>query len=465
MAEFAPKLAVFKEVKVFPFDGSTEQDITGIVTKLEFTQSISSSAWFGSMDVMDTTGLLEQKNFKIRGEEKLTFEVHTYDGKMEDPLEINARVISVTGLQISENLTGVKFTLNFMSSISYSAGLRRIRDSYTDLKASEIAERIFKKYYGNGRLVEDTSAPNERIPFDTKKFRTTDLGSKGVRKPFYVQPTEGTMRVVMPNFPPSDAMRFLSERSFSSTAPSCSYRFFETFTGFWYVTDEFLIQHGLENSQTIEEFAYNAQNSQEGDKPELQVSTFRHFSNPSRVNTVSDLKSGGYKNKVIEIDLGRRRARNIDYDYRNDANYIDMSGNKSSLKSDPHTEDFIEETFTDENARRFLVYKDYYDDKGASLRSQQYYPNIIQNRIAYQHHLGQTVVNATLNASRLDLRPGKIIKVRVPKITVENRPDAPYNEQLSGNYLITSISHQLVDDNMETNVTLAKYGWSGDYRE
>lgn len=463
MAEFNPTYAVWKNIVVTPHDGNAEEDITKLCTRLDFTQSINSSAWTGSMRILDSSGLLEGKGFKLRGEEKLTFEVETYDGKMEDPLQITAQILSITEVSPLENLSGVTFTINFISKISYTAGLRRVREAFIDLPASEIAEKIFKKYYANGRLVEDTSAPNEIIPFNAKKFRTTDLGSRQ-RKPFYIQPTEGVMQCVIPNLPPSDAINFLTQRSFSQSSPSCSFRFFETLTGYWFVTDEFMIQHGLENNQTIEEFSYNVQNSQDGQDAELQVKSFKAFKNPSRVNTATDLHSGGYRNKVIEVDLGRRRARNIDYDYIEDADYVDMSGQKTSLRNVPHTEEYIRETFTDENARRMLVFKDWYDENGQTLRSNQHYPEILQNRSVYTHHLGQTIVSVSLNASRLDLRPGKIISVRLPKFTIASTPDSPYNDELSGNYLIVSISHSLQDDVMTTNASLAKYGWSGEYR-
>lgn len=459
--DFNPTYAVFKDVVIESFDGNAKEDITGLVTQLTFTQSINASAWTGSMRVLDSTGTLEHKNFRIRGEEKLSFSVETFDGKMSDPLELEAQIISVTNVKPTENLTGVMFDINFMSRISYETGRRRVRQSFVDLKASEIVEKVFKKYYGNGRLAEVSPSQDEVIPFETKKFRTTDLGN-GIRIPFYIQPTEGVMRAVIPNLPPSDTMNFLAQRSYSQNSPSCTFRFFETFTGFWFVTDEFLIQHGVQNSQTIEEFAYNAVNSQDSQQAELQTNTFRSFSNPVRVNTPTDIFSGAYRSRVIEVDLSRRRARNIDFNFVEDGNYYTMEGNRISPRNVDgamvHSREFAEETFTDENAKRFIVFKDYYDENGQTLRSNQHYPEILQNRAAYTHHLGQTNVQAELNASRLDLRPGKIINVKVPKFTIEQTPDSPYSDYLSGNYLIVSITHQLVDNVMATNVTLTKYG-------
>lgn len=465
MSDFNPSYAVWKDVVVESFDDSSREDITGLCTQLTFMQSINATAWTGSFRIVDSTGLLEKKNFKFRGEEKLSFTVETFDGKMENPLEVEAQVISITNVRPTENLTGVLFDINFMSRISYGAGKRRVRQSFHDLRADEIVHNIFKKFYGNNRLVEDGPAEGEVIPFDATKYRTTDLGN-GIRVPFYIQPTEGLMRSVVPNLPPSDAITMFAQRSFSQNSPSCTFRFFETFTGFWFVTDEFLIQHGVQNSQTIEEFAYNAVNSQDSQQTKLQTNTFKTFSNPQRVSTPKDIFSGGYRSKVIEVDLGRRRARNIDFNFVEDANYYTMEGERISSRNVTdamlHSREFAEETFTDENARRMLVFKDYYDDSGQTLRANQHHPEILQNRAAYSHHISQTTVNAELNASRLDLRPGKIINVKVPKFTIEQTPDDPYNDYLSGNYLIVTITHQLIDNIMTTNMTLTKYGIGGE---
>lgn len=460
MTDFNPSYAVVKSAIIESHDGFAKLDLAAIDYKLELMQSINMSAWSGVLSVYDTTGTLENKGFKIRGEEKLTLTIESFDLKQDAPLELVCQVISVTNVHPTPALTGVTFDLNFVSEMSFKAGKRRIRESFSNLRADEIAERIFKKYYGK---IKPKTDQGEILPFNSRKFLTSEQSSLQ-RKPFYIQESEGAMQPVIPNLMPADAMDFLAQRSFSKNSPSCTYRFYETFKGFYYVTNEWLIKYGLDNFQTIEEFAYNAQNSQDAKETELQTNTFKTFSNPSRVNTVSDINEGAYKNMVIEVDLGRRRAKNIKYDYLKDAKYIDMSGNKTSVETLPHTEGFIEETFTEENAKRYIVFKDYYDETGGTLRANQHFPEILQNRSVYGHHLGQTVVQAEL-VGRLDLEPGKIIKVKVPSFTITQNPESPYNAQLSGNYIIVSITHQLVDDKLNTGLVLAKYDWSGDYKE
>lgn len=460
MADFNPSYATVKSAIITSHDGTGEVDLKGVFFGLSLTQTINSSAWFGKLSILDSTGMLENEGFKIRGEETLVLTVESYDLKLAEPLELHCQVISVDNVVPTENLSGVSFDLNFVSAFSYKVGKRRVRQSFKDLRGDEIAERIFKKFYGK---VREKNQAGEVLPFEAKKYITTEQ-PVSERRNFTIQPTEGSMRAVIPNLMPADAMNFLAARSFSSNSPSCTFRFFETFKGFYFVTDEFLIRYGIDNQGTIEEFAYNAQNSQDSQQRELQTNTFRSFKNPTRVNTAADIASGAYRNTVIEVDLGRRRARNINYNYVEDANYLDMTGRRTTLINNPHTEPFIEETFTEENAKRFIVFKDYYDESGETLRANQHFPEIVQNRNVYAHHLGQTVVEATL-VGRLDLEPGKIIKVKVPAFTIVQNPDNPYNKQLSGNYMIVSISHQIKDDVLNTNMTLAKYSWSGDYQE
>lgn len=461
MADFNPSYAIAK-VEIESFNGDQLLDLSGITTQFELSQSINSDSWSGMIKCVDSTGMLENNTFKLRGEETLTLTLETYDLKLEEPIELKCHVLSVTDVVPTENLTGLAFQLNFISKLSYEAGKRRVRESFKDMKASECARTVFQKYYSKlSASGSSTIKRREELPFDSKKFEIRN--SKG--RHFYLQPSEGRMRAVMPSLTPSDAMNFLSQRSFSKNSPSCSYRFFETINGFFYVTDEFLVKRGMDNTRDVEVFAFNAMNSQDpNDGTEIQTNTLTSFTQGQRVDTASDLVGGAYRNKVYEVDFTRRRVNVTNYDYVKDVDYIDMSGKKATVRTSPHTEEFINETFTEENARRFLVFKDYYDEDGETLRADQHFKEILVNRTVYGAHLGRTVVQASL-VGRLDITPGKLISVKVPKFTIEQSPEDPYNQQLSGNYLVLSTSHQLKNDIMNTNIVLAKYDWSGDFRE
>lgn len=461
MSEFNPSYGSWKTVIVKSHDGTGQMDITGMVTDVSILQSMGSPVYTGHIGVLDTMGLLENEAFKIRGEESLELVLETKDLKeSRGPnglVEIRAQVLSVENIQVMENGTGVHYTLKFISESSYKVGKRRIREPFQDKKASEIVESIFKKYFYRLSKVR-RSGDTESIPFSGTKYQL--VGTDG--RHFYLQPTEGQLRCLIPNMEPTTAMKFLSNRSFSKESPSCSFRFFETIDGYFYVTDEFLVRRGTENTEIVEEFSFNPLNSMDPSVPEMSTNTFQTFRIPSRVDTGSDMKSGAYKSQVHEIDLTRRRAVVKSFDYLDNAKYFDMSGKRVKPKEGRHSESFIRDTFNDENALRYIVYKDYYDTSGPTLRSNQYFTEIIQNQTMYSTHLMNTMVTATITG-RMDLRPGNLISVRVPSFKIQTNPESPYNEQLSGNYLIYSVGSSFKENILNTTLTLIKYDWSGSY--
>lgn len=456
MSEFNPSKAIIEEAIIQSYDEKAQLDISGLSIKLSLDSSIDSVAYQGTIQIFDSLGLLENSEFKIRGEEKLKLVIQTYDLKDVEPLQLNVQVYKISGVQPSEANDALVYTLHFISQLSYKASQRRIRSSYSNVTASEIAKDIFSKYFG--KIREGNGQQREEIPFGGKKFIITNSRNRF----FYLQPSVGSLRAIIPNYIPTEAMVFIASKSYSTESPSCTYRFFETYNSFFYVTDEFLIERGNLNDEEVETFSYNPFNTLDPISPELQTSTFETFQNPSRVDTGSDIFSGGYKNKIIEVDLTRRRVRNLNFDYTKDAKYITMDGKQSSKKGEIHTPDFIKDTFTEENAKRFLLYKDYYDDKQGTLRANQYYPEIISNRLSYGHHLNNTTVTASLKG-RLDIRPGDIIKVLVPQFVAAQNEKVQYNEQLSGKYLIRGVSHNIEENILTTSLTLVKFDWSGQY--
>lgn len=124
MADFNPSYAIAK-VEIESFNGDQLLDLTGITTQFELSQSINADSWSGSIKCVDSTGMLENNTFKLRGEETLTLTLETYDLKLEEPIELKCHVLSVTDVVPIENLTGIYFQLNFISKLSYEAGKRR----------------------------------------------------------------------------------------------------------------------------------------------------------------------------------------------------------------------------------------------------------------------------------------------------------------------------------------------------
>jgi hypothetical protein len=258
-------------------------------------------------------------------------------------------------------------------------------------------------------------------------------------------------------------MYFLASRGFSTESTSCSYRFFETLEGYFFVTDEFLIQRSVnagENSdKRVIPLKYDPVVSKDPRNSLEQIITLETFQNQKRVDSAEDLYSGGYFNKVVEVDLLRRQTREVTFNYSANADFVDMSGQRTDGTSTIHTQEYMNSIFTRENARDFILYRDYTTtgDLPSQINGEQFITEIVGRRVAYNHHLNNTAVSASIKG-RFDIMAGDIVNLEIPDFTNNDRKER--NRQLSGNYLVHTVVQEMEYDVLNTNMKLVKYDWS-----
>jgi hypothetical protein len=177
-----------------------------------------------------------------------------------------------------------------------------------------------------------------------------------------------------------------------------------------------------------------------------------------RVNTIVDLYSGAYKSNVIEVDLVKKVVTNKRYDYKTEKNkFLTVINNKETR--DVHTDEFARNYFTEENERRYLLFKDYNstDDIPGQLRGEQFLADATNFRMSYRHHLNNTIVHATV-PGRLDISAGDIVRLVIPEFN--SASDRGAHPILSGIYMVSSCINVFNMDVHETNMKLLKYDWN-----
>lgn len=472
MAEqpFNPSKAILINARILPYSASSQVynwiDILPMVTGVNLSQSIDQNAFRGSLRIHDRIGLLEgalasstgtRDLEPLRGEERLDLTIKCFDNGTEVSLAL--QIYKIDSISPTNNLDGKEFVIHFISAISFEALKRRVIEPFTDKKGSEIVKNMFEKYFSKVGSAS-TYQPDlfETLPFDAQKY---GLSGDKLRN-LYIQPTEGLLRVIIPNLTSTGAMNFISRKSYSKKSPSCMFRFFETVEGYYFVTDEWLTERGNKNKDRIIELDYNPFGTMDPRDPEVQIKTIEQFDNPVRVDTASDLVSGGYVNELMEIDIVNRDFKSYFFDYINTPTFYDMGGGQKTSQrvseSDVHTKDFILDTFTKENARKFMVVRDF-KSQGNTLRGDQHFTEIVTRRIAYSHHINRTPVNIKVKG-RLDIVPGKIINVNIPSLAGMNAKSRNVHEQLAGKYLVYATEHNISNDILETNIKLLKFDWS-----
>jgi len=434
------------------FDLTKRRSIANLITAFSISQSIESTSYRGTIRLLDNVGLLSA--FPLRGEERLILKIDP--GNQLGEIDLELQIYRIDNVNASETNDGVSYIAHFVSFSTYIAGRRKIIASYQRDSASQVVRKIFETYFSqvSTRLI---SAP-VTLPFATLKFVLND------RQDLYVQPTVGLSDWLIPNYTPQEAMYFLMTRAYGGNETrSSSYRFFETLDGYHFVTDEFLIERSVNNDRydgkQIKTLIYNPVTSQDPRNVTDQIFNIERLENQKRVDSAEDLHSGGYYNKVVEIDLLRRTLNTVEFNYIVDDGFIDTNGTRTNGQSSIHTDEYIRQSFTQENARAFNLYRDYTRNGAnpSALNSEQHLAEIVSRRVAYQHHLNNTVVNASLKG-RMDILPGDIVNIETADFThFETRGR---NQQLSGNYLVHSVNVEMEHEILNTVLKLVKYDWS-----
>lgn len=435
------------------FDNTRSSNITDIVTAFSISQSIDNTSWRASIRVLDTVGLMSE--FPLRGEERILIRIDPGNGIGERTIE--GQVYRIDNVNVTETNDGVSYVIHFVSLTTFLASRRKIIRSFPSDSANNVAQKIFNEFFeqiGSGSLSIIPSA----FEFAVRRYQI-----RGNRS-FFVQPTVGLHDWIIPRYTPFEAMYFLASRSYSENSPSCSFRFFETLEGYYFVTDEFLIERsvraGENDDKQVIPLKYDPFVSKDPRNSIDQITTLETFQNEKRVDSGDDLFSGGYYNIVTEIDLLRRSIVPYEFQYTQHANFVDMTGRKTDGTSTIHTPEYMRDTFTRENAKDFILYRDYTraGDLPSAINGEQYIRRIVSNRVAYSHHLNNTAVTATIKG-RFDIMAGDIVSLEIPEFT-NREVDKDRNKQLSGNYLVHTVVQEMEHEVLNTIMKLVKYDWS-----
>lgn len=451
--QFNPGSADIEEAIMKSSDGSSEQNITAQIVSFSLSQSMDSASYTGTLTLLDSINLLE--GFPIRAEESIDLRIVGYDKNTK--LNLKVQVYKIDEITVSESAGSILFTINFVSAISYKASTRRVIGAFQRKSMDQIARSIFSKYY--------SPLNSERIGLDenNRTFAYTAYRKVITEEPdrnFILQTTVNMTDMVIPSHIPEQAMNYLCGVAFQPETPSSSWKFFETLDNYYFATDEFFIKTA--NRNDLINLFYSPASSVDPRFRDHQVNRIEELTVLNKgLDTIDDLYAGAYKNKTLEIDLVRRTTRTTVWSYDQNANYIDMSGNLVDKSIDTHTSAFRDKTFTDENARDFIVFKDYQSngDIPSPLHTNRFLPQIVGNKVSYNHHLTKTVLSAKMKG-RLDLRPGMIVNLDIQQLN--NISGVPgLNTTMSGKYLINTVNHKRDDSGtLHCGLKLYKFGWS-----
>jgi hypothetical protein len=453
MSDFNPSVCEIQKAEIISYNNTTKRDITSnFIGRFEINQSMDAVAYSGWLFVVDTIGILD--GLPIRGEETLNLWLKGMDLGTE--VRLSTRIHKVSDITPTQSSNGVTYKLHFVSKTTFNSTTKRVTEAHVDT-VSTMAYKMFNSYYaklGFGTSKRDNDG-KKLLPFNSYRYPIIDEPTRQ----FIVQPTYPSTNLIIPRLTPSEAMFFVAARAYNPDTPSQTFRFFETLENYYFCTDEYFLK-GITAEDVVPMYyapivSYDAVNA----AGQLnRIETLHVLS--KGIDTSTDLFSGSYRNEVVEIDFIRRRLDISKFNY-DDARYIDMTGTTKSISNNPHTEQFRKDTFTENNARRFMIFRNYtrQGDMASTLRADEKLAEIVHNRVSYYHHLNNTSVMAGLKG-RLDIRPGMIVDLQIKNLDGISATIG-INQTMSGRYLVQSTMHSRDDEGtLNTMLKMAKFDWS-----
>lgn len=440
-----------------------ETDIKNLITAINISESTHATDMHISMRVYDTIGVLE--NYPLIGEERLYLTVREEITNVT--IELDLFLTRVSNVTPHPSGNGVSYILDLMTSSTFKANCRKVVAPFKNL-ASEICKDIFDQNYNKLASAVSGNSTEDKLSRElmevvggggSSKYEILSIEGEKSRS-LTIEQSDIELQCVIPSLRSNEAMTFIANKAVNQTSSkSSSYKFFETKKGYIFATDELLIRQAIkkEDSKSVKKFTYN--NSYDY-KPEFVVDQAQKIKNIeilTYVDTMSDLYSGAYKSRFIELDVVYGRALTVEFDASDAKNLFGGMGTASSVNNgERHTPEFISTIFMPENAIEIFRVKDYDSINNAQLPGEQMIGEKYLRSNSYETRLNSTQLRCTVDG-RLDLSVGDVVDLIIPEMTTNEKKEM--SKKFAGKYLIRELTQQIEAKKLETSFIMVKYGW------
>lgn len=405
-------------------------DILGLVPSFEIIESIQNDSLRGSALVIDSAGVLEK--LPIRGEEHIVIEVEDALGNTKT---YQMFLYKVDNIRPASQERAVSYTIYFTSFQRWMAGRNRIIESFS-LSPSTIVDKIYKDHY------EIRTANGKRVDKLTK--------------PLDVETINGSIAVTIPNMTPMRAMNFIANRTFSYMVGSSNYRFYETSDVFRFKSDEQTYRDAIKNREEIKKFTsgYITRDPQQVGLDD-HMANLETFMVSKSIDSAADQINGSYASRGYIMDLNKGEVFPYDFDWDEAKK---MMAENSGRWVDRHSDGFIKEHLQVPNQLNFYIVQTYDPQNPASGMGDQKYPQIAASKTAYLNQIRALTV-ISKGHGRLDVTCGDVIDVTIKEFVTDTSETAKENKQLSGEYIVDTVTKVFDKETATNNYVLIKKGF------
>lgn len=391
-------------------------DIKGITHTIQVTEDIFSHNIVGSVIVYDTQDV--RSILPLTGLERLSLKFNTPGLSGYNYTEDNGvpfQIYKVDGVRRDDQSNhGQFYKIYFCSPEMYNNSVATVSRAYAGPIEDGIEDILRSSKYLNSQ------------------------------KPFFVEPTKTNAKYVIPSMKPYKAINFLNSQAVSGAYNNAGYLFYETSKGFHLRSLESMLAMGGSamrparwNYQTQIVTVQDTNRSEVKDiERRLQTAIKYEFDKP--VDTLANIQSGLYANRLVVHDAFNKTITTHDYNYKDEfaKSFHLEETNNNQILPDAQLNDTGNTLFDYPNAKKMVmtetskVHNDY---------------EFVPVKDTLQRITSQMASYRNMNLSLLvygksDLNAGDIINFTVPTMQPDNTSPNAYT---SGRYLIMAIKHTI----------------------
>jgi hypothetical protein len=380
-------------------NGGKEFDLKFIMVDLSIFEDIYSFVMSGYLMVKDGIGLIEQMN--LTGNELITINFGKTSNDGGDSLFF--RLYSIPKRNPVGNLSTEYIKLHFCSEELIISEQTKVTKSYNGKEISNIIRDILTNYL--------------KIP---------------PYRPQYIQPTTGVYDFNIPSVKPLEAISWLSNYARPANNGNMKLAdmlFFETQAGFNFASISALASSGIKRT-----YKYQQQNITP-ETPSDDVISVLDYEFVKTFDTLNEISSGAYANKLLSLDPITRTACttifNYSTDYKKTLNPNDTFTNNGNNLTGAYNS-VIKMGITNANQS-----KNSYITQG-SVAHDIFLETFVPNRTAQISLANYTVVKIKIPGDPF-IYAGDVVQFNFPSLTPQKGLDKNY----SGRYLITAVRHMI----------------------
>lgn len=408
---YYPQDAAIDKLSITTNNGK-DFDLKYLMVDLSIFEDIYSFVMSGYVMIKDGIGIIEQMN--LTGNELITINFGKTSNDGGDPLYF--RLYSIPKRNPVGNLSTEYVKLHFCSEELILSEQIKVTKAYKGKEISTIIRDILTNYL--------------KVP---------------AYRPLYIQSTTGVYDFNIPSVKPLEAISWLSNYARpagNSNMKLADMLFFETQAGYNFASLSTLASSGVKRT-----YKYQQQNiTPEG--PLEDVISILDYEFVKTFDTLNEISSGAYANKLLSLDPITRTACttifNYSTDYKKTLNPNDTFTDTSNLTRSPNS--VIKMGIGNSNQT-----KNSYITQG-SVAHDIFLETFVPNRTAQISLANYTVVKIKIPGDPF-ITAGNVVQFNFPSLTTEKGLDKNY----SGKYLVTAVRHMIQSQGIyQTVLELAK---------